>query len=105
MTSPNNPEPDQLSEVIKVGQDCADHWLVQDSWGKLEGRFASRAAAIGFAQRAARVSRRNDRHGGNPADPDDFLRSGSAFGDNAPLSRGCLMRPLPSRSSTLRAQQ
>lgn len=44
------PEPDQASPVLKVGQDCAGHWLVQDNGGKLEGRFVSRAAAMGFAR-------------------------------------------------------
>lgn len=45
-----DPEPDQARPVLKVGQDCAGHWLVQDSGGSLEGRFVSRAAAIGFAR-------------------------------------------------------
>ncbi|GHH23826.1 hypothetical protein GCM10008023_35260 [Sphingomonas glacialis] len=50
MTASLNPEPDQARPVLKVGQDRAGHWLVQDSGGALEGRFVSRAAAIGFAR-------------------------------------------------------
>lgn len=50
MTSPNDPEPDQRGPVIRVGQDSAGHWLVQDDGGMLEGRFVSRAAAMGFAR-------------------------------------------------------
>lgn len=50
MTSPDDPEPDQGGAVLKVGQDRAGHWLVQDTGGKLEGRFVSRAAAVGFAR-------------------------------------------------------
>ena len=45
-----DPEPDQPGAVITVGQDCAGHWLVQDDRALLEGRFVSRAAAIGFAR-------------------------------------------------------
>jgi hypothetical protein len=45
-----DPEPDQAGPVLKVGQDSAGHWLVQDNGGTLEGRFVSRAAAIGFAR-------------------------------------------------------
>ncbi|SOB88261.1 hypothetical protein SAMN06297144_3409 [Sphingomonas guangdongensis] len=43
-------EPDERGTVIYVGQDLAGHWLVQDSGGKLEGRFVSRSAALSFAE-------------------------------------------------------
>jgi hypothetical protein len=49
------PEPDQPRPVIYVGQDHAGHWLVQESKGRLEGRFVSRDAAWSFA--------RAERHG------------------------------------------
>lgn len=48
--SPTDPEPDQPNCTIKVGQDAAGHWLVQDNKGKLEGRFVSFAAAMAFAR-------------------------------------------------------
>jgi hypothetical protein len=48
--SPIDPEPDQKSCTLNVGQDSAGHWLVQDSGGKLEGRFVSYAAAMAFAR-------------------------------------------------------
>ncbi len=48
--APLDPEPDQPGAVITVGQDCAGHWLVQDDRALLEGRFVSRAAALGFAR-------------------------------------------------------
>lgn len=35
---------------LKVGQDSAVHWLVQESLGRLEGRFISFAAAMSFAR-------------------------------------------------------
>lgn len=50
MTASINPEPDEPRPVLKVGQDRAGHWLVQDDGGTLEGRFVSRTAAIGFAR-------------------------------------------------------
>ncbi|WP_242137806.1 MULTISPECIES: hypothetical protein [unclassified Sphingomonas] len=50
MLSTIDPEPDQPSCVLKVGQDTAGHWLVQDSGGRLEGRFISQAAAMAFAR-------------------------------------------------------
>ncbi len=53
MTTPDDPEPDQSGPIFRVGQDCAGHWLVQDNGGKLEGRFVSRAAAVGFARSEA----------------------------------------------------
>ncbi|WP_010184930.1 hypothetical protein [Sphingomonas sp. PAMC 26605] len=48
--APPDPEPEQRSAVITVGQDRAGHWLVQDDRALLEGRFVSRAAALGFAR-------------------------------------------------------
>lgn len=45
-----DPEPDERGLVIYVGQDRAGHWLVQDNGRKLEGRFVSRGAALGFAR-------------------------------------------------------
>jgi hypothetical protein len=50
-----DPEPDQRKSVLFVGQDIAGHWLVQESAGRLEGRFISREAALSFA--------RAERHG------------------------------------------
>lgn len=50
MIASPDPEPDQSGPVLKVGQDCAGHWLVQDNNGMFEGRFVSRAAAMGFAR-------------------------------------------------------
>lgn len=44
------PEPDPTGVVIYVGQDRAGHWLVQDSRGRLEGRFVSRTAAMSYAR-------------------------------------------------------
>lgn len=50
MIASHAPEPDHVSAVLTVGQDSAGHWLVQDVGGTLEGRFVSRAAAMGFAR-------------------------------------------------------
>ncbi|WP_010162429.1 hypothetical protein [Sphingomonas sp. PAMC 26617] len=50
MLSTTDPEPDQPACVLKVGQDTAGHWLVQDSGGRLEGRFISLATAMAFAR-------------------------------------------------------
>jgi hypothetical protein len=50
MTLPTDPEPDPSSVLLKVGQDSAGHWLVQDSGGRLEGRFVSFPAAMRFAR-------------------------------------------------------
>lgn len=50
MTASTDPEPDPRGPVLKVGQDSAGHWLVQDNDGRLEGRFVSQAAAMGFAR-------------------------------------------------------
>lgn len=50
MSSAPHPDPDEHGPVIYVGQDTAGHWLVQDSGGKLEGRFVSRSAALRFAE-------------------------------------------------------
>lgn len=50
MPSDVPPEPDRGGVVIYVGQDRAGHWLVQDSRGRLEGRFISRSAAMSFAR-------------------------------------------------------
>ena len=36
--------------MLKVGQDAAGHWLVQDNKGTLEGRFVSLATALHFAR-------------------------------------------------------
>ena len=57
MIAPVDPDPDQpgTHSVIYVGQDRAGHWLVQESGGRMEGRFVSRAAAWSFA--------RAERHG------------------------------------------
>ncbi len=49
MSSEPIPEPDEPA-TIYVGQDSAGHWLVQDSGHRLEGRFVSRDAAIGYAR-------------------------------------------------------
>jgi hypothetical protein len=40
---------------MSVGQDAAGHWLVQESGGRLDGRFVSFKAALAFA--------RAERHG------------------------------------------
>ena len=48
------PEPDEPG-IIYVGQDSAGHWLVQDSHHRLEGRFVSRDAAIGYARGECRM--------------------------------------------------
>jgi len=45
--SPGEPEPDQSGRILKVGQDPAGHWLVQENNGKLEGRFVSFAEPPG----------------------------------------------------------
>ncbi len=50
-----DPEPDQGISTLTVGQDAAGHWLVQESGGRLEGRFVSFPAAMAFA--------RAERHG------------------------------------------
>lgn len=50
MTPVAEPEPDQLECYLKVGQDRAGHWLVQENHGLLEGRFVSFAAAMTFAR-------------------------------------------------------
>jgi hypothetical protein len=50
-----DPEPDQSGSTLNVGQDEAGHWLVQESGGRLEGRFVSFPAAMSFA--------RAERHG------------------------------------------
>ena len=50
MPSDTPSEPDQPNLIIYVGQDRAGHWLVQDSAGRLEGRFISRAAAMSYAR-------------------------------------------------------
>lgn len=47
-------EPDEPT-TIYVGQDAAGHWLVQDSGHRLEGRFVSRDAAIGYARGECRM--------------------------------------------------
>lgn len=36
--------------VLKVGQDKAGHWLVQEDDGRMEGRFISFTAALAFAR-------------------------------------------------------
>lgn len=43
-------EPDQRTSILRVGQDAAGHWLVQESEGRLEGRFVSFSAAIAYAR-------------------------------------------------------
>lgn len=50
-----DPEPDSRTTTLRIGQDAAGHWLVQESSGRLEGRFISFAAAMAFA--------RAERHG------------------------------------------
>ena len=54
MISSKDAEPDEPGSVLKVGQDRAGHWLVQDQEGRFEGRFVSRAAAIAFARSECR---------------------------------------------------
>lgn len=54
MASEPTPEPDEPA-TIYVGQDAAVHWLVQDSGHRLEGRFVSRDAAIGYARGECRM--------------------------------------------------
>ncbi|MGH6616564.1 hypothetical protein [Sphingomonas sp.] len=51
MLSPTDSEPDPRRPVLQVGQDSAGHWLVQESGGRLEGRFISFIAAMHFARR------------------------------------------------------
>lgn len=51
MLPPTDPEPDPTAPVLRVGQDKAGHWLVQEDRGRLEGRFVSFAAAMAFARR------------------------------------------------------
>jgi len=46
----SDPEPDHSKPTLKVGQDAAGHWLVQESGGRLEGRFISFDAAMHFAR-------------------------------------------------------
>ncbi len=41
--------------VLRIGQDRAGHWIVQESDGPLEGLFRSREAAIAFAMRECRA--------------------------------------------------
>ena len=53
MESPTDPEPDPSSSILRVGQDAAGHWLVQQDGGGLEGRFISLAAAMSFAHAEA----------------------------------------------------
>lgn len=36
--------------VLSVGQDAPGHWLVQESGGRMEGRFISQSAAMSFAR-------------------------------------------------------
>lgn len=43
-------EPDPAASILVVGQDSAGHWLVQESGGRLEGRFISFSAAMAFAR-------------------------------------------------------
>lgn len=50
MPSDTPSEPDQPGLIIYVGQDRTGHWLVQDSAGRLEGRFISYAAAMSYAR-------------------------------------------------------
>lgn len=45
-----DPEPDQPGATLFVGQDRAGHWLVQETHGRLGGRFISRDAALRFAR-------------------------------------------------------
>ena len=49
-----HPEPD-APRIIYVGHASARHWLVQDSGHRLEGRFVSRDAAIGYARGECRM--------------------------------------------------
>lgn len=48
-------EPDRAGLVIYVGQDGAGHWLVQDSRKRIEGRFVSEGAAMGYAKAEGQV--------------------------------------------------
>ena len=45
-----DPEIDRSIPTLSVRQDEVGHWLVQESGGRLEGRFISFAAAMGFAR-------------------------------------------------------
>jgi hypothetical protein len=51
MLSPTDPDPDPNTPILRVGQDKAGHWLVQEDRGRLEGRFVSFATAMAFARR------------------------------------------------------
>lgn len=50
MSMVTDPEPDSRVTTLNIGQDEAGHWLVQESGGRLEGRFISFAAAMAFAR-------------------------------------------------------
>lgn len=50
MSTVTDPEPDSSVTTLNIGQDDAGHWLVQESGGRLEGRFISFAAAMAFAR-------------------------------------------------------
>jgi len=41
---------DNWSSLLLVGQDERGRWLVQDTAGRVEGRFRSRETALGFAR-------------------------------------------------------
>ncbi|WP_019834366.1 hypothetical protein [Sphingomonas sp. PR090111-T3T-6A] len=43
-------DPDSWSSLLLVGQDERGRWLVQDTAGRVEGRFRSRETALGFAK-------------------------------------------------------
>ena len=51
MEESTDPEPDPGPCKLQVGQDEAGHWLVQESGGRMEGRFISFATAMAFARR------------------------------------------------------
>ncbi len=85
MLSEPNPEPDQQTLVIYVGQDQAGHWLVQDAERKLEGRFVSRSAALSFAKGECDVYHASLEMAGMPLIP--LIPFGPVFANEHPLPR------------------
>lgn len=43
-------------QILRVGRDAGGHWVVQDSAGLMEGFFASRDAALAFANSELRAT-------------------------------------------------
>lgn len=46
---------ERSEHILRVGQDRAGHWVVQEADGMLEGLFRSREAAIRFAMAECRA--------------------------------------------------